>query len=250
MEYDWPLNGKIEFKNYSARYRQDLNNVLNNLTFSVKEREKIGIVGRTGSGKSSLTLALFRMIERANGSIEIDGINVEKLKISTLRSRLTIIPQDPFVFSGSIRKNLDPFDEHTDDAIWKALEQAHLKAFVDTLPSTLWYELSENGDNLSVGQRQLLCLARALLRKTRILILDEATAAIDFETDELIQKTIRSEFSDCTILTIAHRLNTIIDYDRIMLLQDGRLIEFDSPKKLLADSTTQFYEMAKEAKLV
>jgi ATP-binding cassette subfamily C (CFTR/MRP) protein 1 len=244
------LEGKIEFKNYSARYRKDLNTILNHLTFSIRPLEKIGIVGRTGSGKSSLTLALFRMIERTEGSICIDGLNIDNLETLELRSRLTIIPQDPFVFSGTIRKNLDPFDEHTDEEIWKALEQSHLKPHIDLLVGGISFELTESGDNLSVGQRQLVCLARALLRKTKILILDEATAAIDFETDELIQKTIRTEFADCTILTIAHRLNTIIDYDRILLLEDGRLVEFASPQELMGDSKSQFYQMAKEAKLV
>lgn len=223
---------------------------MNNLTFTIQPGEKVGIIGRTGSGKSSLTLALFRMIERTSGSIRIDGIDIENLAALELRSRLTIIPQDPFVFSGTIRANLDPFDQYSDESIWKALEHSHLKSHVDSLPGGISFELTESGDNLSVGQRQLVCLARALLRKTKVLILDEATAAIDFETDELIQKTIRTEFAECTILTIAHRLNTIIDYDRILLLDDGRLVEFASPRQLLADTKSRFYQMAKEAKLV
>ncbi len=167
-----------------------------------------------------------------------------------LRSRLTIIPQDPVLFSGTIRTNLDPFQKCSDDQLWTALEHSHLKSFVKSLEVGLEYKVSEGGENLSVGQRQLICLARALLRNTNILILDEATAAVDLETDALIQTTIRSEFSRCTVLTIAHRLHTIMDSDRVLVLNEGRVAEFSSPDNLLKDDRTIFYSLAKDAGLV
>lgn len=213
-------------------------------------QEKIGIVGRTGAGKSSLTLALFRIIEGAGGKIIIDDIDIASIGLHSLRNRLTIIPQDPVLFSGSLRMNIDPFQSYPDDSIWMALEQSHLKSFVKGLTDGLEFKITEGGENLSVGQRQLVCLARALLRKTKVLILDEATAAIDIETDELIQKTIRSQFNDCTILTIAHRLNTIMDSDRIIVLDQGIIAEFDSPANLLSNTNSIFYGMAKNSGLV
>ena len=170
--------------------------------------------------------------------------------VGHLRSRLTIIPQDPVLFSGTLRDNIDPFEQCTDAQIWNVLELSHLKSFVEGLTSGLEYEIAEGGSNLSVGQKQLVCLARALLRKTKILILDEATASVDLDTDDLIQATIREEFSDCTVLTIAHRLNTILDSDRIMVLGEGRIIEFDTPNILMANTESHFYKMAKDAGLI
>ncbi|NWU61608.1 MRP3 protein, partial [Pterocles burchelli] len=245
---DWPSKGELEFVNYSVRYRKGLDLVLKGLNLQVHGGEKIGIVGRTGAGKSSMTLCLFRILEAAKGEIKIDGVKISEIGLHDLRSRLTIIPQDPVLFSGTLRMNLDPFNNYSDEEIWKALELSHLKRFVSSQPSTLEYECSEGGENLSVGQRQLVCLARALLRKTRILILDEATAAIDLETDDLIQMTIRTQFEDCTVLTIAHRLNTIMDYTRVLVLDNGTIAEFDTPANLIA-SKGIFYSMAKDAGL-
>jgi len=197
-----------------------------------------------------LTLALFRLIEPVEGTIYIDDVNVAKLGLYDLRSKLTIIPQDPVLFTGKLRMNLDPFDMYSDKDIWTALELAHLKSFVNTLEQGLQHEITEGGDNLSVGQKQLVCLARALLRKSKILVLDEATAAVDLETDDLIQETIRREFKDCTIITIAHRLNTIIDYDKVVVMDKGEIAEFDTPSALLENTNSIFYSMAKEAGLV
>ena len=186
----------------------------------------------------------FRITEPAAGSITIDGIDISRLGLGTLRSGLTIIPQDPVLFSGSLRMNLDPFSGHSDKELWTALEVAHLRSYVSTLPGALDYNVSEGGGNLSVGQRQLVCLARACLRKTKILLLDEATAAVDLETDDLIQATIRSEFSSCTILTIAHRLNTIMDSNRILVLDKGKVAEFDAPDVLLSRKGGLFHSLA------
>jgi multidrug resistance-associated protein (MRP) len=246
---DWPQEGKVTFKDYSTRYRDGLDLVLKSIACNIPGGQKVGIVGRTGAGKSSLTMALFRIIEPANGQIMIDNIDVSQLGLYDLRSRITIIPQDPVLFSDTLRANLDPFNHHNDEEIWRALETAHLKKFVLELDDGLKHMVAEGGENLSVGQRQLVCLARALLRKTKILVLDEATAAVDMETDDFIQKTIRNEFADCTVVTIAHRLNTIMDYDRIMVLSDGRIAEFDSPNQLIAKKEI-FYGMAKDAGLV
>ncbi|XP_063790448.1 multidrug resistance-associated protein 1 isoform X2 [Pseudophryne corroboree] len=248
-ESNWPHEGKIEFQNFCLRYREDLDMALKNINVTVQGGEKIGIVGRTGAGKSSLTLGLFRINEAAAGEIIIDGHNIAKIGLHDLRFKITIIPQDPVLFSGSLRMNLDPFEKYTDEDIWTALELAHLKNFVSGLPDKLNHECAEGGENLSIGQRQLVCLARALLRKTKILVLDEATAAVDLETDGLIQSTIRKEFEDCTVITIAHRLNTIMDYTRVMVLDKGQIVEFDSPSSLLQKKGV-FYSMAKDSGLV
>uniref|UniRef100_A0A8C9U6D6 ABC-type glutathione-S-conjugate transporter n=1 Tax=Scleropages formosus TaxID=113540 RepID=A0A8C9U6D6_SCLFO len=245
----WPQTGAIEFHDYGLQYRKGLDWALKGISLRVEEREKVGIVGRTGAGKSSLALGIFRILEAAKGEIYIDGINIAEIGLHDLRSRITIIPQDPVLFSGSLRMNLDPFDAYSDEEIWAALELAHLKNFVSGLPDKLNHECSEGGENLSLGQRQLVCLARALLRKTKILVLDEATAAVDLETDNLIQSTIRSQFEDCTVLTIAHRLNTIMDYTRVIVMDKGHIAEMDSPANLIS-KRGQFYRMCLEAGLV
>ncbi|KAK0397405.1 hypothetical protein QR680_002116 [Steinernema hermaphroditum] len=247
---NWPSVGAISIENLKIRYREGLDQVLKGISLNINGKEKIGIVGRTGAGKSSLTLALFRIVEADEGRIVIDGVDISKIGLFDLRSRLTIVPQDPVLFSGTLRMNLDPFEEYSDADLWRALKLAHLESFVDSLSDRLEHKISEGGENLSVGQRQLVCLARAVLHKTRILVLDEAAAAVDMETDSLIQKTIREQFSECTVLTIAHRLNTVIDNDRLLVLERGEIREFDTPKALLEDTSSYFYLMAKDAGLV
>lgn len=251
---DWPDQGSVDMYSLELKYRRGDGKpgepAISDITCHIGGGEKVGIVGRTGAGKSTLTLGLFRIIETAGGSITIDGIDISKIGLHQLRSKLTIIPQDAVLFSGTLRINLDPFNVHTDEELWRSLENAHLKTFVKGLTAGLNHEISEGGQNLSSGQRQLVCLARALLRKTKVLILDEATAAIDLETDNLIQETIRSKFAHCTVLTIAHRLNTIMDSTRVMVLDKGRLVEFASPQELLNNKQSIFYGMAKDAGLV
>ncbi|KAF9210137.1 hypothetical protein BGZ59_009770 [Podila verticillata] len=244
----WPQQGKIQFSNYSTRYRDGLDLVLKDLDFTVSAGERVGIVGRTGAGKSSITLALFRIVEAAAGKISIDGIDISTLGLKELRSRLTIIPQDPFLFGASIRLNLDPFGHHTDAEIWTALESASLKSYISTLPEGLSTTIENGGENMSLGQRQLMSLARAMLAKnTHILCLDEATAAIDIETDNAIQRALRREFSNCTVLTIAHRINTIMDSDKILVLDQGRVSEYDTPQALLQKQDGLFLSLAVES---
>ncbi|CAG7784814.1 unnamed protein product [Allacma fusca] len=246
----WPRTGKIYFDHYDTRYRPGLDLTLRNITAVFKDGEKIGIVGRTGAGKSSLTLALFRILEASSGRILIDGENIAEMGLHQVRKKLTIIPQDPVLFSGTLRFNLDPFGLYSDLALWRALELSNLKDFVVNLPGGILFELSEDGGNMSVGQRQLVCLARALLPPTKILILDEATAAIDMETEEIIRRTIRTEFKHSTVITIAHRLNNIMDSDRILVIEAGEIAEFDSPANLLRNSDSIFYSMALASNLV
>uniref|UniRef100_A0A7N9CEL7 Multidrug resistance-associated protein 1-like n=1 Tax=Macaca fascicularis TaxID=9541 RepID=A0A7N9CEL7_MACFA len=242
----WPNKGVVEFINYQARYRDELGLALQDITFQTHGEEKIGIVGRTGAGKSTLSNCLFRIVERAGGKIIIDGIDISTIGLHDLRGKLNIIPQHPVLFSGTLQMNLDPLNKYSDSKLWEVLELCHLKEFVQSLPEKLRHEISEGGENLSMGQRQLVCLARALLRKTKILILDEATASIDFETDKLVQTTIRKEFSDCTILTIAHRLQSIIDSDRVLVLDSGSIVEFEAPQNLIRQKGL-FYEMTTDA---
>ncbi|KAJ2804742.1 hypothetical protein H4R20_002383 [Coemansia guatemalensis] len=245
----WPEQGIVEFKNYSARYRDGLELVIKDLSFRVQPRQKVGIVGRTGAGKSSLTLALFRIIEAASGQILIDGEDIFKYGLFDVRSKLSIIPQDPMLFAGTVRENLDPFNSYSDQDIWRALEQAHLADYIRTKDERLEFMVTQGGENFSAGQRQLICLARALLKHAKVLVLDEATAAIDNATDEIIQQTIRAEFKDCTVLTIAHRLNTVIDSDMVLVIDAGRLAEYDTPQNLLANKESIFSKLINEAQI-
>ncbi|XP_072361423.1 ATP-binding cassette sub-family C member 5-like [Scyliorhinus torazame] len=240
---DWPQEGQIEFDEVEMCYRDNLPLVLKKVTFTVKPREKIGIVGRTGSGKSSLGVTLFRLVEICNGSITIDGVKISDIGLDDLRKKLSIIPQEPVLFVGTVRSNLDPYNQYTDAQIWDALGRAHMKESIAQLNEKLDFEVMENGENFSVGERQLLCVARALLQHSKILLLDEATAAIDTDTDMLIHKTIQEAFSDCTMLIVAHRLHTVLNCDRIMVLDQGEIAEFDSPSVLISNDNSRFHAM-------
>lgn len=242
-ENDWPAYGKLEFRKVQLRYRKELPPILDNISFVVKPGEHIGIVGRTGAGKSSLIVALFRLVEISAGKIKIDDIDITKVNLELLRSKLSIIPQDPVLFNGTIRSNLDPFKQYSDSEIWSALEKTKLKEKVKTISGQLDAFVEVGGNNLSVGERQLFCLSRALLRNAKVLVLDEATAAVDPETETAVQSTIQNEFSTCTTLTIAHRLKTVVSCDRIIVMSNGQIIEFDAPSVLLSNSNSEFSKM-------
>ncbi|GIY89244.1 hypothetical protein CEXT_676372 [Caerostris extrusa] len=239
---EWPSKGYIVYQNVSLKYAEDEPPVLKNLNFEIYPEEKIGIVGRTGAGKSSMIATLFRMTE-PEGVIKIDGVITKDIGLHDLRRKISIIPQDPVLFTGPVRRNLDPFSEHKDNELWQALEEAYLKESIEEMPGGLDTIVAEGGSNFSVGQRQLICLARAILRRNRVLVLDEATANVDPNTDSLIQKTIRDRFAHCTVLTIAHRLHTIMDSDRVLVLDAGEVKEFDAPFSLLQNRNSLFSHM-------
>ncbi|GER46093.1 multidrug resistance-associated protein 5 [Striga asiatica] len=242
----WPENGTIELVDLKVRYKESLPVVLHGVTCTFPGGKKIGIVGRTGSGKSTLIQALFRLIEPASGRIIIDNIDISTIGLHDLRSRLSIIPQDPTLFEGTIRGNLDPLEEHSDQEIWEALDKSQLGDIVRQKEHKLDTPVLENGDNWSVGQRQLVSLGRALLKQAKILVLDEATASVDSATDNLIQKIIRTEFKNCTVCTIAHRIPTVIDSDLVLVLSDGRVAEYDTPARLLEDKSSMFLKLVSE----
>ncbi|KAJ1994241.1 Canalicular multispecific organic anion transporter 1 [Coemansia spiralis] len=256
---NWPSCGLVEFKSYSMRYQDDLDDVLKGLTFSVRSNEKIGIVGRTGAGKSSIAHALLRLVEPASGKIVIDNIDVSTIGLADLRSCITIVPQDPTLFEGTVRDNLDPSHQYADDKIWEALRKVQMvdalgnsddrknswdKTNKEDATSYYWkYKtglqkwVEANGSNFSVGQRQLLSLCRALVWRRKIVILDEATANIDSRTDQIMQSVVRNEFKNCTVLTIAHRLKTIMGSNRILVMDQGQVVEFDTPSNLLSHNS-------------
>ncbi|XP_066258777.1 ATP-binding cassette sub-family C member 4-like isoform X1 [Euwallacea similis] len=241
----WPSEGKIEFKHVFLKYFHSDPPILKDLNFIVESKEKIGIVGRTGAGKSSLINALFQLTE-TSGAIIVDDVDITQIGLHDLRLKISIIPQEPVLFSGTMRKNLDPFDEYSDSQLWRALEDVELKEAVEDLTSGLNSQMAEGGSNFSVGQRQLVCLARAILRNNKILVMDEATANVDPQTDALIQYTIRRKFEDCTVLTIAHRLNTVMDSDKVLVMDAGSVKEYDHPFVLLQDKSGMLHGMTQQ----
>ncbi|KAK3144933.1 hypothetical protein QOZ80_4AG0319920 [Eleusine coracana subsp. coracana] len=226
----WPKDGSINIRCLEVRYAEHLPSILRNISCTIA-RKKVGIVGRTGSGKSTFVQALFRIVEPREGTIEIDNVDICKIGLHDLRGRLSIIPQDPTMFEGTVRGNLDPLNEYTDQRVWEVLDKCQLGDLVRQNPKKLDSTVVENGENWSVGQRQLFCLGRVLLKRSNVLVLDEATASVDSATDGIIQDTIRCEFSDCTVLTVAHRIHSVVDSDLILVFSEGRIVEYDTPSK-------------------
>jgi ATP-binding cassette subfamily C (CFTR/MRP) protein 4 len=232
---NWPFEGRIEFKNYKLRYRRELEPVLKGINLEILPQNKVGIIGRTGAGKSSIFQALFRLTDKptTEGQILIDGIDISKISLNDLRSILNIIPQSPVLFSNTLRYNLDPFTHYTDEQLWDALEAVQLKTKIERLEDKLNIQVAEYGSNFSVGECQLICIARAILKQSKILLIDEATAHVDTKTDQLIQQILREKFINQTILTIAHRLNTVMNSDKIVVMNDGIIAQYGSPTELL-----------------
>ncbi|CAN1300406.1 ABC transporter C family member 10 [Linum perenne] len=242
----WPAIGKLEISNLKVRYRQNAPLVLKGISFTVEGGHKVGIVGRTGSGKTTLISALFRLVDFEQGKIIIDGINISSIGLHDLRSHLAIIPQDPTLFIGTVRYNLDPLSQHTDQEIWKVLEKCHLRDAILEKEERLNAPVAQDGSNWSMGQRQLFCLGRAILKRSRILVLDEATASIDNATDSILQKTIKSEFEDCTVITVAHRIPTVMDCNKVLGISDGKVVEYDEPVELMKRESSLFAQLVKE----
>ena len=246
---NWPDKGKIEFINFSVKYRPNTEIVLKNLNFVIQGQEKVGIVGRTGSGKSTIILCLFRILEATEGKILIDGIDISTLGLDILRHNLTIIPQDPALMEGSLRYNIDPLEKSEDEEIIKVMQKIGFDYIIKRDKEGLNQEIAEGGSNLSVGEKQLICITRAILRKSKIIIMDEATASIDYKTEEIIQKAVSEILTGSTFITIAHRIKTILNYDRILTLDNGKIVDFDTPKNLLNDKKSLFYELYSKSNL-
>ena len=239
---DWPSKGEILFENYSVKYRTDTEIVLKNINFHLNPGEHLGIVGRTGSGKSTITLCLFRILEAYSGKIYIDGVDISKVGLQKLRKSITIIPQDSTLFNGTLRYNIDPINAYSDREIIKVMKQIGFDYIINSNKDGLEQIISENGSNLSIGEKQLICITRAILRKSKIIVLDEATASIDYKTEEIIQKALNEILIDSTMITIAHRIKTVMNADKIIALENGEIIEFDTPKNLLSNKNSLFYD--------
>ena len=245
---EWPNSPSIEFKNYSLRYRPDTEIVLNNISFKIEANEKIGIVGRTGAGKSTLWLALSRIVEAASGQILIDGIDISKISLQNLREKISIIPQDPTLFEDTLKFNLDPENKATDSELIDILKLASLGNLLDRNIKGLNQQIEDKGQNLSSGEKQLICICRAIIRNCKIILMDEATANIDIKTEETIQRLINDKFRYATVVTIAHRLKTIINSSKMLVLDKGKVAEFNSPEILMKDTSSIFYSYVKKLK--
>jgi ATP-binding cassette, subfamily C (CFTR/MRP), member 1 len=239
---DWPVNGEIVFKNFYMTYRSDYMPALKNISLTIKGGQKVGIIGRTGAGKSSLISALIRIIKQSEGTLTIDGQDISQINLQHLRRQITIVPQESLLFSGTLRFNLDPHNKYDDETILFVLEKCRLSGLLEKHNGSLSFEIDGKKNNLSVGEKQMLCLARALLRKSKIMIFDEATSSVDENNEEHLQKVIKEDLKDCTVLTIAHRLSNVKDCDQIIVIDNGQVIECDSPRNLLKNVNSYFYK--------
>jgi len=242
MTSNWPARGSIEFKNYFVKYRPNLPHVIDNLSVSINSGEKVGVVGRKGSGKSTFFLSLLRIIEPTHGSIFIDGVDISQVGLDDLRNKITAIPQDPMLFKGTLRENLDLLKRYSDEQLWESLEKVCLKSKFES-ENGLDTAIKDNGENLSAGEKQLLCIGRAILAQSKIILIDEATSNIDPKTEQTILDTINNSFKDCTVITVAHRLKTIINSDRVMVMGEGQLLEFEKPDSLIKDEKSAFHKL-------
>jgi len=239
IEKNWPKQGKIEFINYSVKYRPDTEKVIKNFNLIINHGEKIGVIGRTGSGKSTLCLCLFRILESFEGKILMDDMDISQIELNLLRKKITFIPQESCLFAGNLRYNLDPLNIYSDNEINNVVKKIGLE-FNDEI-NILDKKIEENGINLSLGERQLICIGRAFLKKSKIIIMDEATAYVDYQTEEKIQKILEELLNNCTVITIAHRIKSILNYDKILVLEKGKIVEYDTPKNLIGNNSSIFF---------
>ena len=243
---DWPLQPSIEFINFTLKYRPETEIVLHNISFKIEANQKIGVVGRTGAGKSTLCLALCRIIEATSGQILIDGVDISKIWLKNLREKIAIIPQDPTLFEGTLRQNIDPYNKASNSEIIELLKHASLENLIERHSKGLDQQIEAKAYNLSSGEKQIICICRAIIRNWRIVLIDEATASIDIKTEKAIHSLISEKFNNATVITIAHRLNTIMKSDKILVLDKGEVVEFKSPKLLSEDSSSMFYSFLKK----
>jgi ABC-type multidrug transport system fused ATPase/permease subunit len=245
----WPQEGGMTFLNVKAKYRASLEYALKGISFEIKGGEKVGVVGRTGSGKSTLLQVIMRLLDVVEGTMTVDGVDTSKVPLRAFRKKFAVIPQTPTLFNVSLKENLDPFGEYEDSAIWDALDIVQMKGVIKGLGEGLDYMCSSGGGNFSVGQRQLLCLSRAILTKCKILIMDESAANVDPLTDVKLQEAVKKCFAGSTVLSIAHRLESVMEYDKVLVLGAGEILEYGAPSELLKDKHGSFYAMVEDSRL-